>query len=128
MCRKKSRRKNRIRPLRVPRKMSEFQNLHAVFVKEDVKSTVTGERILEKRVNFDETFLKSLSVESYPAAPLTSMLKLVSGCCPMYFQLAVTLTFWQLTVTFVGGGTAVKKRREPNSAKFFLKSALMEGS
>lgn len=128
MCRKKkSWRKTEFVPLEFRGKCQSsntfFQNHHPVFVKEQVKalkSTVTVEGILEKHVTLDETLLKSLSVVSYPAAPLTSTLKLVSGCCPAYFQLAVTLRFWQLTVTFVGGGTAVKKRRrEPNSAKFF---------
>lgn len=38
-------------------------------------------------------------------------LKTVGGCCLLNSQLAMTLRFLQLTLRFVGGGTASKKIR-----------------
>ena len=48
-------------------------------------------------------------VDSYSAAQPTRTLKTVGGCCLLNSQLAVTLRFLQLTLRFVGGGTASKK-------------------
>ena len=48
-------------------------------------------------------------VDSYSAAHPTRTLKTVGGCCLLNSQLAVTLRFSQLTLRFVGGGTASKK-------------------
>ena len=50
-------------------------------------------------------------VDSYRTARLMSTMKTV-GCCPLDSQLAVTLKFLQLTLRFVGGGTASKKIRK----------------
>lgn len=53
-------------------------------------------------------------VESYQSSPPMFTLNLVAGSCLLYSQWTVVVKFWHLTVTFVGGGTAVKIIEDTN--------------